>query len=1186
MASTKINEISEIDARSSMHEFNAYRICERLSSDLTGLVFQLVGKKFSKVNRMDSSVEEKYEALADICRDASFIHYNWSLLSGRLTIEKLRLTTIPATFSESLRSFEHNVDPDFLSFVTKHGDTLNEMVEPSRDMFYDALAMNTLIKSYLGRVRKDGNVTIKESPQFMFMRVATFLWYPRKGTSTENMPLPECFRFIKRTYDSLSQKKYIHASPTLFNAGLKRHSLTSCFLGTIADDMIEISNNVKDCMIISSRDGGIGMDVSRLRHSEIADYGYSKGLIGWMGIYNAVMNTVDQCFPGHTFVHTLRGPKRIENILPGDILIRADGKTNRVRDLIIHNIGKNSNHAPLLNLKTTRGSRAVEVTNSHPFYSFYGGCYSSNQLLERLKEGKIVPEYIPANDLTTKHWVCHPIMTYEKDIEILSVEDCIMLGIMIATFDGVNNDGDIDLRLESASEGTLDFVSGYTQNNCIDADEFCDDDTGYTYFSFKSTLARYIKSNKIWHRLISLPYYKLKQILFGLLCIEDEDTSSNYYTVDLSNYCEIFESDIVAILEGLAMMFARIGVAVKIAKKHDYNAKPVLLLVPKTDVINKLMYSESPDIPMDNMPFIYDNKVWYKIVSNTPSGSTYDVLYDIEMIKNSDNDEENEKTANYTTELGLVHNGGKRKGSAAMYIADWHIDVIDAVKLKMPQTNKNMSATELFYGVWMSELFIERVKTGGDWYLFCPNKAKGLNDVWGAEFKTLYEKYERDAIEGKIPHQKHKARDVMNEFTSVAIRTGIPYVMFKDAVNMKSNQKNLGIITLGNLCTEIAEYTKGSDDENGKKEIASCNLASLCLSAFVKTDDQGKPWYDFEELARSTEELVENLNQVIDRTLYIDEIPAIKYSNMRHRPMAIGVQGLADAAALLDYPFDSPETFKLNHDIFETMYYAACKKSMELAIIYGRYETFEGSPMSKGKFQFDLHKEFLLAKKKSATPADFEKLMQDDNSRHDWSSLRQEIMKNGLRNSLLIGLMPTASTSHITGNNECFQPFVECIYKMTVLSGQCIVTNRYLVDDLIKINLWNTDNFKRIISDHGSIESIPEDNLTPEVQERLRFLKKKYKTIFNISHKVFMDMAADRGQFVCQSQSFNMWDANPTCNNIAKRLCYASDIGLKTGLYYLRQLPKATAINFSADDVEIKVTNGENCTDEICISCQ
>jgi ribonucleoside-diphosphate reductase alpha chain len=465
--------------------------------------------------------------------------------------------------------------------------------------------------------------------------------------------------------------------------------------------------------------------------------------------------------------------------------------------------------------------------------------------------------------------------------------------------------------------------------------------------------------------------------------------------------------------------------------------------------------------------------------------------------------------------------GGKRKGSFAIYLEPWHADVFDFLELKKNHGKEEMRARDLFYAMWIPDLFMKRIEDNEMWSLFCPNEAPGLAECWGEDFERLYEKYEK---EGKYRKQV-KAQDLWFEILEAQIETGTPYMLYKDAANRKSNQKHLGTIKSSNLCTEIIEYT--SPDE-----VAVCNLASIALPKFVT--DEGK--FDHQKLYEITKVVTRNLNKVIDVNYY--PVIEAKNSNMRHRPIGIGVQGLADAFILLRMPFDSEEARGLNTDIHETIYFAAMEASMELAKEHGPYESYKGSPVSKGIFQFDMW---------GVTPS---------SRRWDWTKLKQEVKKNGVRNSLLLAPMPTASTSQILGNNECFEPYTSNIYTRRTLSGEFIIANKHLMKDLISAGLWSETMRQKLIGANGSVQGIA------EIPQNIKDI---YKTVWEISQKAIIDMSADRGAYICQSQSLNIHLTNPNFGKLTSMHFYAWKKGLKTGMYYLRSNAAADAIKFTLD---------------------
>lgn len=468
--------------------------------------------------------------------------------------------------------------------------------------------------------------------------------------------------------------------------------------------------------------------------------------------------------------------------------------------------------------------------------------------------------------------------------------------------------------------------------------------------------------------------------------------------------------------------------------------------------------------------------------------------------------------------------GGKRKGAFAIYLEPWHADIFDFLDLKKNHGKEEMRARDLFYAMWIPDLFMKRVKENGSWSLFCPNEAPGLYDSYGEEFEKNYIEHEKSGIARRVV----QAQEVWFKILESQIETGTPYILYKDHANRKSNQKNLGVIRSSNLCTEIMEYTS-------KDEIAVCNLASLALSKFIK---DGK--FDHERLFEITKVVTRNLNKVIDINYY--PVPQARNSNMRHRPIGIGVQGLADVFIQLRMPFDSEEARVLNKEIFETIYFGALTASNELAKEHGHYESYEGSPASQGILQFDMW---------GVEPS----------LRWDWYTLKANMKKYGIRNSLLLAPMPTASTSQILGNNECFEPITSNIYTRRTLSGEFVVVNKYLLQDLIELGLWNNTMKDRLIAANGSIQNFPD--LPDDIKDL-------YKTSWEISQRVIIDMAADRGAFICQSQSMNVFLENANFGKLTSMHFYSWEKGLKTGAYYLRTKAAADAIKFTVDQKNVQ----------------
>ena len=475
--------------------------------------------------------------------------------------------------------------------------------------------------------------------------------------------------------------------------------------------------------------------------------------------------------------------------------------------------------------------------------------------------------------------------------------------------------------------------------------------------------------------------------------------------------------------------------------------------------------------------------------------------------------------------------GGKRKGSFAIYLEPWHADIFDFLELKKNFGKEELRARDLFYAMWMPDLFMKRVEANDVWSLMCPHECPGLADSYGSKFEALYEQYER---EGKV-RKTIKAQDLWFAILESQIETGTPYMLYKDSANRKSNQKNLGTIKSSNLCTEIMEYT-------APDEVAVCNLASISLPKFVEEGADGFKRFNHKKLYEITKVVTRNLNKIIDLNYY--PVPEAENSNKRHRPIGLGVQGLADTFFQLRMPFESDEARALNRHIFETIYYGAMEASMELAKLNGPYETWKGSPISQGIFQFDMW---------NVTP---------DSGRWNWENLRKEVVRYGVRNSLLLAPMPTASTSQILGNNECFEPITSNIYVRRVLSGEFVVVNKYLLKDLVQLNLWDSTMKNALISSNGSVQNI---DAIPQ------HLKDLYKTAWEIKQKTILDMSAERGAYICQSQSLNIFMENANYGKLTSMHFHAWKSGLKTGMYYLRTKAAVDAVKVTVTTVEKNV---------------
>lgn len=655
----------------------------------------------------------------------------------------------------------------------------------------------------------------------------------------------------------------------------------------------------------------------------------------------------------------------------------------------------------------------------------------------------------------------------------------------------------IDPKTGQKAALLADDVYEIIMNNAqlLDSSIIYDRDFGYDYFGFKTLERSYLL--KLHGKVAERPQHMLMRVSVG---IHKEDVQSAIETYNL------------------------------MSERWFTHATPTLFNsgTPKPQMSSCFLLT----VKEDSIDGIYDTLKNCAKISQSAGGiglSIHNVRATGSYIKGTNG------TSNGIIPMLRVYNdtaryvdqgGGKRKGSFAIYLEPWHADIFEFLDLRKNNGKEEMRARDLFTALWIPDLFMKRVKENGNWTLMCPNECPGLSETWGAEFEALYTKYESEGKGRKtIP-----AQDLWFAVLESQIETGNPYMLFKDAANSKSNQQNLGTIKSSNLCTEIMEYT--SPDE-----IAVCNLASLALPRFVI---DGK--FDHQKLFDVTYVVTKNLNKIIDGNYY--PVPEARRSNMRHRPIGLGVQGLADAFILLRFPFDSPEARALNSEIHETIYYASMTASKDLAKEQGPYETYEGSPISKGIFQFNMW---------GVTPS----------ARWEWDILREEVKKYGVRNSLLLAPMPTASTSQILGNNECFEPYTSNIYTRRVLSGEFVVVNKHLLKDLVKLGLWNDNLKNKIIAANGSIQEIP------EIPQNIKDL---YRTVWEIPQRALIDMAADRGAFICQSQSLNLFVSSPNFGKLTSMHFYAWEKGLKTGMYYLRTKAAADAIKFTVDQAALQLT--------------
>ena len=1163
------------------------KLCEGLKINPTRVTRDITKEMYNGIHTWELD-ELGAQIAASLCTE----HPDYNTLASRIIVSNHHKNTSPS-FSETMTMLYNNRDihgnhsplisRELFDTTNLNAAKLNDTIKYERDYYFDYFGFKTLERSYLMRLKGSGDTEstlpgvkqdikgrIVERPQHMFMRVSL-------GIHGSNI------RDAINTYNLMSNKYFIHATPTLFNAGTRRPQLSSCFLLAMKEDSIDgIYSTLRDCALISKWAGGIGLHVHNIRAKNSAirgTNGISNGLVPMLRVFNNTARYVDQCLIPDTIIYTSKGPKPICEVVTGETQIyNLKGELETVSQVLEHEYS-----GEILEVNVSSSIDPLIITPQHPVYSITGQSkgINYNVIRKRLERNLIKPDWVEAGDLTANDFVGFPIPQTETDISSITMDDCYMYGLILG--DGSlnksgTNYGYLSLNSESKRH-IIEWVTEYFKAKFIDFRVERSEtrklvriywnksvNLPFQYSDFYMNHDKHCSS-----RFLNLPIEKSSFILKGLI---DTDGS-------IGNEI-LFDSTSRNLIESVRLLCLRMGALTggykrdrrgesHITKYGDTITNKLLsfsLRIPKTTEICNLLGTRSNVSNNETgkfFKFFRHGDILYSRIKDINSKQYNGVLYDLQM--------PNEH--NYLVHSGLVHNGGgKRNGSIAIYLEPWHADIFDFLLLKKNHGNEEDRARDLFYALYICDLFMKRVREGGNWTLFCPDEAPGLSDTFGDEFEKLYTRYEEEG-RGK---KTIEAQKLWTAILESQIETGTPYMVYKDACNRKSNQQNLGVIKSSNLCTEIVEYSD-------REQFAVCNLASIGLPRFV-----GENGFDFTKLEEVVKVMTRNLNKVIDINFY--PVPETKRSNTLHRPIGLGVQGLADVFAKLGYPFASEEARKLNNDIFETIYYASMTASMELSrereeiikefkeysdnpelydsmadnetefqemldkmrsensIIdeeidrtefLGSYSSYIGSPLYNGKLQFDLWER--------ESPAKYP-------LRHNWDSLRSEIKKYGVRNSLLLAPMPTASTSQILGNNECFEPFTTNIYIRRTLAGEFIVINNHLINELIKLGVWNNDIKNRIIEANGSIQGIE------EIPDNIR---NTFKTVWETSNKVLIDMAADRGRFICQSQSLNLFVEKPNFNNLSSMHMYAWKSGLKTGLYYLRTRPVAQAQKFTIE---------------------
>lgn len=1215
----------------------------------TTLTMKVIDQLYNKI-----STTKIDEISAEQCASMASIHPDYNILAGRIIVSNHQKNT-KTSFSEVMTDLynyhdKHNkhsplVSQNLYELVLINGTVYDELCNYSRDYLVDYFGFKTLERSYLMKINKK---TV-ERIQHMWLRVAI-------GIHSENTP-----RVIE-TYTLMSQKYFTHATPTLFNAGTPQPQLSSCFLQAMESDSIDgIFNTLKDCALISKWSGGIGLHIHNVRAtgSHIrGTNGTSNGLIPMLRVFNNAARYVDQCVHPNTTIYTTQGPKKIQHCIAGEThIFNLNGETE-----VIQNVLEHSYDGAILEIQTTHCTVPIKITPEHPVY---------------VARGNIFPlefAWVEAKDLTKQDWVVFPIPTYFNDIKTISEDDCYVYGI-IMNYGVLTNQDICDCIVidKTNKKDIVDFVINYFNRKCVDYKVENKEDK--TTISWSRSIHLPFRYNdfydennvkRIHSKWLNLPTQKTKFILKALIDID--------FLLETQIFFYNAHNDFIECVRFLAM---KLGVLIKV------NSIFKIAFIPKTREICDLLEIEyNNEYDSNAMTFIKHENFLLSQIKDIRDSSYSGVLYDLQM----------EKQHDYLLNNGLVHNGGgKRNGSFAIYLEPWHADIELFLQMRKNHGDEEMKARDLFYALWIPDLFMERVKSGGTWTLMCPDECPGLSEVYGEDFDKLYTSYEQQNKGRKTM----SARDLWFQVLDSQMETGTPYILYKDAANKKSNQKNLGTIKSSNLCVapetliltdEGEKVIKDLDGQtinvwNGEEfssviirktgenqeliqvhtsdgnvldctryhkfyiqtddvvivkeaqnlmngdiiisykipyfkyvnydldtkgfikkqnvyiekvvitgriddtycftepkrhmgvfngiltgqcteiieysspdETAVCNLASIALPSFVNKTTQPVS-FDYDKLHEISRVVTFNLNRVIDVNFYPTE--KTRKSNLRHRPIGIGVQGLADVFMIMDVPFYSDEAKEINSKIFETIYHGALEETCEIAKKEGTYETFAGSPASQGILQFDMWG--------FSPPKD----------RYDWDDMKERV-KQGIRNSLLLAPMPTASTSQILGFNECIEPITSNIYSRKTIAGDFILANKYLMNDLIQLDLWNEKIKNNIIANNGSIQQI---DIIPEK------LRDKYKTVWEIPMKHLIDMSADRGVYICQSQSLNLWLEQPTYNSLTSMFFYGWQKGLKTGIYYLRRRARHQAQQFTIE-VEAKVDNNHILEEDSTNGCE
>ena len=1368
----------------------------------TALTMKVIDQLYDKI-----STTKIDELTAEQCASMSSTHPDYNVLAGRITISNHHKNS-DSSFTKvmtQLYQFKdvHGVNQPLISkelyqsLATIGHKKLNGLCDYTRDYLIDYFGFKTLERAYLMKLNKK----IVERPQHMWLRVALGI----HGTNWER---------IVETYEHMSQKYFTHATPTLFNAGTPSPQLSSCYLMSMEDDSIDgIFNTLKDCALISKWAGGIGLHIHNVRATGThinGTNGTSNGIVPMLKVFNNTAKYVDQCVTPNTWIYTTDGPMEIQDVIANKTrIVNETGNTEVIQNVLEHPYDGN-----ILKIHTEFSCYPLKITPEHPILSI-----SIEDTL--CNEPSMKPSYIDAKVLRPDDYIAFVIPAYTKDIRSITNDICTFYGLMIAhgtmihetdvyektsclVLDYEEHEKEIIFSIQFLKSIHVPFIQEHIQkesrslvkiawNQCVD-------------FPIRYSDLYYKGNKRIESKWLNLPCEKLWYILKSIFNDNVSSRNTNIFH---------FVHESQHMMECVRYMLLRCGCVSSYSKTESKLYSMITILQQK--LVSFFNITCEHYVPI----LIHKHYLFVRILS-IESSSYSGTLYDLQM----------EKVHSYMIHNGVIHNGGgKRNGSFAIYLEPWHADVEMFLQMRKNHGDEELKARDLFYALWVPDLFMERVKANAEWTLMCPHECPGLADVYGDKFKTLYEKYESEK-KGKrtIP-----ARDLWFQILDAQMETGTPYLLYKDASNQKSNQKNLGTIKSSNLCvapetlvltedghypiyslwagnypeseqakhktvkvwngTEFSEvevvktgvdqelvevftddgmslvctpyhkfyikdsigviskearyllpndelddyvsfpcidkgeqidrmkaidyginsgmkslrvtdeniitdtifvplhctlqtkldwlagflepyvcdlrinketlvkipckstiflqdlklmiqtcgintYIQSSDDDNNliltivqikrlmhyglkfyndyitdaqisgeelgsklmnptvkikcveytlrkddtycfteplqhagifngirtsqcteiieysdKDETAVCNLASIALPAFVESDEESKEvTFNYKKLHDVTKIVTGNLNRIIDVNYY--PTPKTRTSNMRHRPIGIGVQGLADVFLRLGLTFTEEKSKQINRDIFETIYHASLERSYEIAKKDGAYETFHGSPASEGILQFDMWN------------------IDPGSARYNWNDLKENIKQHGLRNSLLLAPMPTASTSQILGYNECIEPITSNIYTRRTIAGEFIMVNKYLMKELLHLGMWNETLKNHMVANNGSIQAL--EYIPQEVRN-------KYKTVWEIPMRDLIDMSADRGVYICQSQSLNLWLEDPNYNTMTSMHFYSWSKGLKTGIYYLRRRPRHNAQQFTIEPERRKTTTDTQ--EEICEMC-